>query len=316
MSKFYGDILRDFSDSYTKNFYGGFPVIVKFKTSPSEATSVSQRYRLARNVDNSGAVTYSPTNAVTLKTACNDKQVATKFKFGNGAAVYEVTYKPKDINKDGKVFNLKHNSAFEVASQNVQSTESLKFGSNLFSDVNGALNIDYIWNNKLAAQTVKGAVNFTKDKVNFGVKAEQVLGEKKPKSLLAQASYATQKVDHFFLYDIQKRFLTYATLSNSQYKADQTHACDIVFDTQNKAKWFWGYPVKSSWAGIYRLNSDSTFRIKLLLEAQNKLSWSWGQVINKNLTVNFSHDLNLCQTLGLASSEQPYNFGLQFQFSL
>lgn len=46
---------------------------------------------------------------MTLKHTCNEKQVATKFKFNNGAAVYEVTYKPKDLNR-GQVFNLKHNS--------------------------------------------------------------------------------------------------------------------------------------------------------------------------------------------------------------
>lgn len=36
MSKFYGDIAREYNDSFTTGFYGGKPVILKFKTQPTE----------------------------------------------------------------------------------------------------------------------------------------------------------------------------------------------------------------------------------------------------------------------------------------
>jgi|LauGreDrversion4_2_1035121.scaffolds.fasta_scaffold77673_1 hypothetical protein len=317
MSKFYGDIKRDFNDAYTKNFFGGFPAIFKFKTAPSDKISLGQSYRLARVNTDSGA-TYDGKNVVTLKVSCMDKAVATKFKASNDAAVYEVSYKPKDLNKDGKVLNLKHNSKFETGTQNVASTESVKFGSNLFSDVNLGLNLDYNWSTAAGAdQVLKAAVNFTKKEVNFGVKSDYSINKKAAKSLLAQASYNTAKIDHFFVYDHFGQNFTYATLSNKNYKPNETHACDIVVDTTGKAKWFYGYPVSSSWAGIYNLNSDSTLRVKLLLKDSWNLGFGWGQVINKNLTVNFSHDLDVTQTVGLTKSAgSPYNFGLQFKFSL
>jgi len=319
MSKFFGDIKRDFNDTYTKSFFGGHPVIVKFKTAPSDNISLGQSYRVERVENEAGILQgYDGKNVVTLKASCNSKQVATKFKFSNDAAVYEVAYKPKDLNKDGKVFNIKHNSKLETATQNVVSTESVKFGSNLFSDVNAGLNLDYNWSTAAGAdQVLKAAINFTKQEVNFGVKSDYSVGKQKPKSLLAQASYSAQKIDHFFVYDHFSSFLTYATLSNKNYKADETHACDLVVDTTGKSKWFYGYPVYSSWAGIYRLNSATTLRVKCLLKDTWNLGFAWGQTINKNLDVNFSHDLDVTQTVGVTkSTHSPYNFGLQFKFSL
>lgn len=171
---------------------------------------------------------------MTLKHSCNSKQVDTKFKFHNGAAVYEVTYKPKDLNKDKK-FSIKHNSKLCTETQNVISTESLKFGSNIFSDVSAGINLDYNWSTASGAdQVVKAAINFTKQEINFGVKSDYSVNKGKPKSLLTQASYSAAKVDHHFVYDVYSRFLTYATLSKSSYKPNETHACDIVFDTNNK----------------------------------------------------------------------------------
>lgn len=319
MSKFYGDIQRDFNDTFSKHFYGGFPAIVKFRTNPSDNVSLGQSYRFKRVEDANGAVQgYDGQNVVTLKANCHDKQMNTKFKFSNAAAVYELTYKPKDLNRGGNVFNLKHNSKLDTTGQNVASTESIKFGSALFSDVKVGLNLDYSWSTaKSADQGIKAAINFTKQDINFGVKSDYSIGKKALKSLLAQASYNTLKVDHYFVYDVESGKFTYATLSKKAYKENETHACDIVFDTTRKAKWFYGLPVSSSWAGIYRLNDFSTLRVKLHLKDAWTLGFGWGQVINKNLNVNFSHDLNLSQSFGFAKAQtSPYNFGLQFKFSL
>lgn len=82
---------------------------------------------------------------MTLKTSCSDNQVATKFKFTNDEGIYEVAYKPKDVNKDGKSLTLKHNSTFDTATKQVASTESVKFGSGLFGDAKLGLTLDYAW---------------------------------------------------------------------------------------------------------------------------------------------------------------------------
>ena len=44
MSKFYGDVARDNTDAFTTGFYGGKPVIIKFKTQPTEKISLQQKY--------------------------------------------------------------------------------------------------------------------------------------------------------------------------------------------------------------------------------------------------------------------------------
>lgn len=131
--------------------------------------------------------------------------------------------------------------------------------------------------------------------------------------------YSTAKVNHFLVLDAFKSQLTYATLSLPAYKADETHACDIVFDLNRKLAGFLGYPITSSWAGIYNLNASQKLRVKLGLGDQWNLGFGWSQVVNNNLSVNFSHDLNVKQVIngGKATPGQgPYNFGLQFRFNL
>ena len=224
--------MRDFNDAYSKNFYGGNPVIVKFKTTPNESVSLGQSYRFKRQEDENGAIKgYNGTNVVTLKANCNGKQMATKFKFSNASAVYELAYKPKDLNRGGQVFNLKHNSEFETASQNVVSTESLKYGFD-FSDMKAGINLDFKWSTAAGAdQGLKGALNLNHKELNFGVKTDYSVNKQKVKSLLAQASYSAAKSNFFFVYDVQSKYFTFATISKAEYKANETHACDVVLDT-------------------------------------------------------------------------------------
>jgi hypothetical protein len=318
MPKFYGDIMRDFSENYKRGFFGGYPAIIKVKTDPTERISLGQSYRFKRVVSTSteGAetVSYVPSSVVTLKAACHDKQMSTKVKVSNDAAVYELGYKPKDLNTADKSVNVKHNSKLELGTQNVLSTESVKVGAKLFSDVHGALAADYVWSTASGAdQVIKASLNFTKKEINFGVKSDYSLNGKKAKSLLAQASYNTAKVDHFLTFDAFTNHLTYATLSNKNYKANEIHACDVVIDTTQKLKGFFGYPLTSSWAGIYTLSDVTTLRYKLGLAKDWTFGFSWGQKVNSNLSLNFSQDLNVSQVLG-GKANSPYNFGLQFRF--
>jgi hypothetical protein len=76
MSKFYGDIMRDYSDIYKRGFICDYPVIFKVKTNPTEKISLGQSYRFKRVVKTSTegteTVSYEPTSVVTLKAACHD----------------------------------------------------------------------------------------------------------------------------------------------------------------------------------------------------------------------------------------------------
>lgn len=138
------------------------------------------------------------------------------------------------------------------------------------------------------------------------------------KSLLAQAAYHTAKIDHFLFANLFSREIKYATVSSKNYKENETHACDIVVDGNRKLVGFLGYPLTSSWAGIYRLNAFSTLRVKTLFAKEWNLGFAWGQVVNKNLEVNFSHDLNVSQVISNKTEKgsSPYNFGLALKWRL
>jgi hypothetical protein len=147
-SKFYSDVARDYSDAFTTGFYGAKPVIIKFKTQPTDKISLQQKYQIHREsaIKEAGEVfSHHVDNSATVKVSCSDKQVVSKFKFTNDEGIYEVAYKPKDINKDGKSLTLKHNSSFDTATKEVSSTESVKFGSGLFGDAKLGLTLDYAW---------------------------------------------------------------------------------------------------------------------------------------------------------------------------
>ena len=154
--------------------------------------------------------------------------------------------------------------------------------------------------------------------MNVGVKTDYDIAGKKVKTLLAQAAYHTAKVDHFLIANIFSREVKYATLSSPAYKANETHACDIVVDGNRKLVGFLGYPVTSSWAGLYKLNDFSSLRVKAILANQWNLGFAWGQVVNKNLELNFSHDLNVSQVISNKAEKgsSPYNFGLALKWRL
>jgi hypothetical protein len=322
MSKFYGDIMRDHSDSYTTGFYGGLPVYLKFSTAPSAKIGLKQSYKVERelsvNESDQQVVSHSVHNGVTLKTSCSGSQVNSKFKFTNSEAVYEAAYKPKDANKDGRSLTLKHNSSFDTDSKVVKSTESVKFGSGLFGDAKLGVTLDYGWNNTSNDQSIKASANITHNEINFGVKTDYNIKDKKTKSLLAQAAYNTAKVNHFLTADLFSREVKYATISLPAYKANEVHACDIVVDGTRALKGFFGYPLTTSWAGIYTLNAASTLRVKMFLGAEWNLGFAWGQAVNKNLEVNFSHDLNVSKVISnkAVKGESPYNFGLALKWNL
>lgn len=320
MNNFYGDIARKFNDAFTVGFYGSNPVILKFKTKPTEKIGLHQTYKIHRTStikEGTEVVQHHVDNGVCVKTSCSDNQVNSKFKFTNDEAIYEVGYKPKDANKNGKSFSVKHNSSFDTATKEVASTETVKFGSAV-GDANFALTVDYAWETGSSDQRLKASANITHDSVNLGVKADYDVSGKKVKSLLAQAAYSAAKVDHFLFANIFSREVKYATLSKASYKANETHACDITFDGNRKLDGFFGYPLTSSWAGIYRLNDFSTLRVKTLLAKQWSLGFAWGQVVNKNLELNFSHDLNVSQVLANKADKgaSPYNFGLALKCRL
>jgi hypothetical protein len=102
---YYSDLLKNHNNRYTKAYYGGVPLYLKFKTAPSDKTSLTSSYRLNRSVESLSegkyTVEYNAANGTTLKTVCM-KTLNSKIKAGNNAFVYDVSYKPEGWNNSSK----------------------------------------------------------------------------------------------------------------------------------------------------------------------------------------------------------------------
>ena len=148
MGKFYEDLTSKSNDAFTKGFFGGKPVNIKLKTKPAEKMLLKHKFRIYRTSSLKKDVevfSHQVRNVVALKTCCVDNQVSNKFKFSNSETICLVSYKPKDINKDGKSLTLKHNSAFNTTTNEIKSIESLKFATDLFGKSKLGVTVDYAW---------------------------------------------------------------------------------------------------------------------------------------------------------------------------
>lgn len=100
--------------------------------------------------------------------------MTSKLKVGsNQTAVYEVTYKPADLNKPDQVLQLKHKTQYKQDNGSFESTETIKFAPPKMGPVRSWLNLDFVWNNKDAKKkTLKGGLNFNYEDYHFGGSAE------------------------------------------------------------------------------------------------------------------------------------------------
>ena len=74
MSNYFGDLTSEYTEVHDKGFYGGLPVYIKVKSSPSDNVKLSHTYKLARSIETTKEdgvkVSYSAANGTHLKTTC------------------------------------------------------------------------------------------------------------------------------------------------------------------------------------------------------------------------------------------------------
>lgn len=315
---FYGDLLRDYEKRYTKGFYGGLPVYLKFKTSPGENTTLAQTYKISRTVETTEdgqTINYNAANGATLKTTCCGKEVASKFKFGNSGVVYEVGYKPRELNNATQTVQFKHVSKFDAATTRVDSTESVKYGSPKVGPARLWLTLDFAWNNLNANKALKGSLNINKDEYNLGVKFDHDLVKQSLKSLNALFLYHQGRADYFGVFDILKKQFTLGC-HHSHHDGKALHAYEIVYDIDGKLKGFIGQPAIVNWAGEYKITSDATIKSKLSLGAEWYFGYAWIHRFDNQIKLGFSHDLNVSKVLNGKGGATPYNFGASLQWTL
>jgi hypothetical protein len=295
MSYYYGDLLRDYENLFTKGFKGGVPLSIKVKSSPSDKTHITQKYRLSRSVETKDDVqvtSYNVANGATLKTSCHDNAVASKLKFGNGGLTYEVGYKPSEWNNAEKALQLKHSSVFNALSRQVDSTESLKVGAPKVGPLRLWATLDLAWNNVDNKKAIKASGNVNFEHYHVGGKVEHDITDNKTTKINVLGLLKNSKGDFFLAGDIKKN--TYTLGCHHHHGEKSEHGVEVVFDGTRKQKGVCGQPATINWAGLYQISADATLRTKLTAADTWNLGFSWSHRINDHLKVGFSEDLNLC----------------------
>ena len=268
MSKFYGDLLRDYENRSRKNFYSGTPVYLKFKTSPSAATTLAQSYRLTRTVETKGTdeiVSYNAANGTTLKSVCHNKELATKIKIGNSGVNYELTYKPADYNNADKTIQVKHATRFDTKTSRLDSTETVKIGTPQVGPIRLWATLDFLWNNANDSRSLKGTASVNYEDYHVGVKFDHDATNNKVKTVLAQALLKNAGGDYFLLADVLRKQFTLGCHHRHGTKA--AHVYEIVYDVNKTIKGVCGQPALFNWAGEYVLTDFATVKSKVRLGA-------------------------------------------------
>ena len=310
---YYGDITRDYNNRYTKSFYAGVPLYLKFKTSPSAAVNLKHSYKLTSTTDeSSGTVSYHTAQGATVKHSCCNKEVSSKFKVGNAGSAYEVTYKPGQYNNKDLAVQVKHATKFDHKSGKLDNTETLKVGSPAVSGARLWQTLDLNWNTADTNKILKGSSNIAYDKYNVGAKYDYDLKAGKVKSVNTQLAGKQGTCAWFLTYDITKRLAA----TGAEYKVCSygTHGFDLVYDVTGKKNEFFGKPLNVNWAGQYQMSNDALFKFRLALGAQWVMGWSWIHTVNNKLKLTFTQDLNISKSL--KGSNGDYKFGAQLEWTL
>lgn len=314
---YYGDLTRDYQNRYNKAFYFGVPLYLKFKTNPSDKVTLAQSYRIRRAVEEKeggDSVTYATAQGTTVKHSCSNKEVSSKFKFGNAGETYEVSYKPGQYNNADLAVNVKHVSKFDFKSGQIDNTETVKVGSPKVSGARLWQTLDVSWNTKDDKRGLKGSTNVNYDKYNVGAKYDYDLTKGAVKSVNAQLFVNNGKDSDFFAsYDVNKKQVNLG----AEYRVCDygTHGFDVVYDVEGKIKGIFGQAATVNWAGQYQMSDAALFKFKLALSNEWVMGWSWIHKVNNQLRLSFSQNLNITKVLN-ASGRNPYDFGASLQWTL
>ena len=249
-----------------------------------------------------------------MKHSCSDKQVSSKFKFGNGVETYEVTYKPKQYNTEDLAVQVKHVSKLDTLSSRVDNTETVKVGSPKVSGARLWQTLDVSWNTANSERVLKGSTNVNYDKYNVGAKYDYDLTKGAVKSVDAQAFVKNSADSDFFAtYNVQKN----EAKVGLEYRVCNygTHGLDVVYDVNGKLKGLFGQAATVNWAGQYQITDDALLKFRASLANEWVFGWSWVHAVNNRLRLTFSHSLNVSKVLK-ATGRNPYDFGAALEWKL
>lgn len=210
---------------------------------------------------------------------------------------------------------MKHSSSFQPASDKLQSTETLKFGSPTLGPLRVWTTFDFVWNNVDTQRALKHSLNFhVKDQYHLGYKLEHDL--EKVKSFLGQLALKNNKGDFFLKADLLKQRFT-AGCNHKHVCEERTswHSTELAYDLKNETKGIKGLPVTLLWAGEYPLNDFVTIKPKLDVRDEVIMHFSWIQKFDKNLKFVWSDNINLTNVF-TSPSQSAYKFGASFEFKI
>lgn len=209
---------------------------------------------------------------------------------------------------------MKHASKWDLKTNVVENTETLKVGSPQVSGARLWQTLDVSWNTKDDKRGVKGSTNVNYEKYNLGAKYDYDLTKGAVKSVDAQVFVKNSEDSDFFAtYNVQQKSakvgLEYRVCSYG------THGFDVVYDVTGKAKGLFGQPAALNWAGQYQMSDAALFKFSAAFGSEWLFGWSWVHAVNNKLKLTFSHKLNIGHVLN-GKGRNPYDFGAALEWRL
>lgn len=208
MSNYYGDLISDYDETHNKGFYGGLPVYIKVKSSPSDNVKLTHTYKLARSIEGTKEdgvkVLYNAHNGTHFKSKCHHNEISSDFKLGNNGLTYKVGYKPREWNDADKNIEVKHKSTFDTASTRVDSSEAAKFSAKI-GPAHIWNTLDLAWNTKDKKMALGGSTNINFEDYHVGGSFGYDMDSHKMTGIKAIVLNKAKKGDYFFEYDVLEK---------------------------------------------------------------------------------------------------------------
>lgn len=304
---FFGDITRNHENFYKKHVFADTPFYLKVKSHPGDGVDLLHKIRLNKSVNEQNEAAYSISNGATAKYGFSTANQ--KIKFGNDSASFEISNKPKELNKDDLKFEHKHAATYRPSDNYYDTTHSLKVGS---PDLSGAklwFTFDFVYK-RTKAIALKPSLNIWYSDVNLGVKAEH--DTKVLKAAEGQLAWSNKDIFAFVKGNNKKEI---TTGFNWKQSSDYQHFFQAMYDVNKKVDGAFGQPMILQVGSSGKFNDVLKFKAFAQVSKDVVLKSSQEQIIDDKLTFVFSETFNATQWRA-DPTKGNYSFGFEAEYHL
>ena len=315
MSYFYSDLYSDIT-KLSKGYYGGYPIFLKFKTSPTENTKLSQTFSVYRTIvtkEDKQNVDYSANNKSALKTKCCNGEIDSKLYLGTRGLTYVIGYKPATLNTVDQVVQLKHKSEVDATTSSMDCHDSIKFSPSKIGPLKLWLAFALNWNTINSNKSITHSSNINYEDYHLGYTLDANIATKKLSNVFINLILKNSKGDFFLNVNPLEKSASVGCYHH--HGANATHYYNVLYALEGSFKGAFGQPAEVNWASEYKLTDSATVKASIRIRENWLFNYAWLHRVNKNLKVGFSHSLDVSQVAS-GKATNPFNFGTFVQWTL